>query len=375
MNVELELGIKSQLNEMNQLVTQNENIENFIKSLEKNILESEKDYENCEDCKDYEDCEYQETQQSNATMLDILYVLHKCDDDCETIYVKRKCNRDDCDSDDKSEDKCVTRYQFTSEPNPDYNRETGRCNKYNLQEETIIFIKNFLSGSEVLYEPNKIVINEPTVAIRFDYPLSKAVVIEYAATNGIGFTSHELIKNICETYKQIYDEEEKTNMSNYLYYLSECSKCSDVTISKNEKIIGSCRASHQCINLDTMVILLPCGHTMHLECADSEFKEKKQCRVCCTECEGIRPEYATYCCKCRDNEIDISRHAYQSLGKILPVEHRQQYRSTKNTRCTLTNRETSFGKYGIYGHDISDLVIEIIYYNATINTVSMFIGS
>jgi hypothetical protein len=122
-----------------------------------------------------------------------------------------------------------------------------------------IWINNY--DRKLLKNPKKIVIKDKKIAIEFSYPLENVFVFNFKSKNG--FTRRQLVEHIINTYKQIYEEEEKTNM-------------------------------------DT--------------------------------------------------------------GKVV-------------TNCRLLNRPTTSGKYGIWGHAISDLVIEKILYEPKKKLVTLHIGS
>ena len=56
---------------------------------------------------------------------------------------------------------------------------------------------------------------------------------------------------------------------------------------------------------------------------------------------------------------------YDYNGVVIPIEH----------RGSILNRNTTDGVYGIFGHDLEDLVIEHIHYNRVEKLLTLYIGS
>ena len=63
-------------------------------------------------------------------------------------------------------------------------------------------------------DPDEIVINMNKIYVRYTYPLTNHVILEFTADNG--FTRAELAKKVCAGYKQIYDEEEISGKPGYI---------------------------------------------------------------------------------------------------------------------------------------------------------------
>lgn len=60
---------------------------------------------------------------------------------------------------------------------------------------------------DAIIDPQKLLIKEETISIKFSYPLKNKVNFEY--TNKGGFTRMDLFRCIYEGYKQIYETEEE----------------------------------------------------------------------------------------------------------------------------------------------------------------------
>jgi len=71
--------------------------------------------------------------------------------------------------------------------------------------------------------------------------------------------------------------------------------------------------------------------------------------------------------------------------KLIVLSYLRFYKQEKNTSTLLIiprakrsqslNRAETDGTYGIFGHDMEDLVLEALYFDETSHVVSMFIGS
>ena len=71
-----------------------------------------------------------------------------------------------------------------------------------------------------------------------------------------------------------------------------------------------------------------------------------------------------------NNIIETYREIYRiesetTTNKVVPIKE----------RVGLLNRNTTNGEYGIWGHDIEDLVIEALCYYPQTRELGMFIGS
>lgn len=58
--------------------------------------------------------------------------------------------------------------------------------------------------------PDEKYIDQPSIKLCFNYPLSCDVIFEFTAPNNQFFTRKDISKIVCETYQKIYDEEEKS---------------------------------------------------------------------------------------------------------------------------------------------------------------------
>lgn len=71
--------------------------------------------------------------------------------------------------------------------------------------------------------------------------------------------------------------------------------------------------------------------------------------------------------------MDVFKHIYEAYKLIYDEEEKEV--GDPGTYANLYNRKESEGKYGIWGHYISDLLIESVSYNQEKKMCSMFIGS
>lgn len=84
------------------------------------------------------------------------------------------------------------------------------CEKDNVFEKTSVHIESWLNNPsyDSKFESGKIIIPDTTISCKFTYPLSNEFIQTFINENG--FTFHDIIQNICQTYKYIYEEEEKS---------------------------------------------------------------------------------------------------------------------------------------------------------------------
>jgi hypothetical protein len=76
----------------------------------------------------------------------------------------------------------------------------------------------------------------------------------------------------------------------------------------------------------------------------------------------------------RKHLVELIAKTYQQIYQEEDQSSQVQVIPMEN-RTTLLNRNQTNGKYGIWGHDISDLWLEGIHYNTSTNTVLLDIGS
>lgn len=255
--------------------------------------------------------------------------------------------------------------KYKSVSNPDYNEETGRCKKYGILENNFIIISNYLKGVDIDNIIDENVTSDNKIKIEFSYPLSKNITFEFESKTGRGFTSLEIIDIICRKYEEIYRVEEETAPVNEYFFQSECKECndsvidfSDIIIYDPEKIQDSeCSICMENYDEKSSVIKIPCNHMYHEKCILQWFENNKTCPLC-------RNHNSTLCTKCDGGVID---RVY--IGKVLPLDLRVKMNGG------LLNRNSTQGIYGIWGHDLSDLAIEILNYDPETKQVRMFIGS
>jgi len=234
----------------------------------------------------------------------------------------------------------------------------GKCDKYGQTEEaSCIYIKSY-DDNFPWVNPDEIVITDSLIHIVFDYPLN--IPVQFTFSSPGGFTRKHVVECIVNTYKQIYKDEEETAPEQEFYSSNSCNTCDNIVTTQCEFTIdhesSMCSICHDNYTQHEPICKLPCDHEFHNKCIKQWFEHNKTCPMC------RQNSYSTLQCgKCKDGIIKTTYY----VGKVLPVE----------LRTGLINRPTTQGCYGIWGHDIGDLVIEGVSYNPDTKHISMFIGS
>ena len=163
-----------------------------------------------------------------------------------------------------------------------------------------------------------------------------------------GFTLKELLNSIKILYEFIYEEEERTSTPQIYNLKKSCSSCgflNDLSnyvdeIKKDEKI-DECSICYDNYLEDIDACKLKCKHVFHNNCIKKWIENSKTCPICrfnifmCNRCEGKGIVY------------------YEFTGVVIPLEN----------RGNLLNRNMTNGIFGIYGHDLEDLLISDIFYD------------
>lgn len=274
-----------------------------------------------------------------------LHCYHVCTPRCAQMYV-----RDQTD---------LTTLRYILVDNPDY--VDDQCPMANKLERTFIRLSTFdmenpVGGTGPLYEPNIIVIPDTVFSVILSYPLSYPLEVTIRSPTSNGFTLSELIYSIKMLYQYIYQEEERTSTPMDYHIRKECQKCIDKEKSEYVKKYfpkpeDECSI---CYNGYTEYGgQLLCGHYYHQDCILRWLETSSTCPLCrqnvvkCDECNGSGIIY------------------YDYNGIVIPLEH----------RGTILNRNTTNGVFGIFGHDLEDLVINYIHYNRIDKILTIYIGS
>ena len=243
--------------------------------------------------------------------------------------------------------------------NPDY--VNHKCQLNTKLEKTFIRLSTFdperpMGGTGPLYEPDEIVISDTRINVNISYPLSITLEVTIISQNSYGFTLCELINSIKVIYQFIYYEEERTSVPQCYRLKRDCQKCigkkiEDYVIEEN-KLDCECSICYE-KHTTHSIVKLKCDHIFHKDCIYKWIENNPSCPLCrknvieCDECDGSGFIY------------------YDYNGTVIPVDHRGNY----------LNRNTTNGIFGIFGHDLEDLVIENMYYNKENRLLSLNISS
>ena len=276
-----------------------------------------------------------------------IYCKHICDINCSKIYSRDRSNLN------------INRYVLID--NPTY--IDGKCKRYNDIERTFVRLCSFnpvysLGCTGPLYEPDNIVIPDNNLYILLTFPLTTPVNVHITSNTNRGFTLRELIYSIKMVYKYIYQEEERTSTPRTYSIKKRCTKC---IMNKNQdyvKDVFSEDKKNECSICYTNYLnksdagQLLCKHIFHKSCISKWIGTSKTCPLC--------RQYVDSCSSC--NGAGFIYYDYN--GVVIPKEHRVLY----------LNRNTTDGIFGIFGHDLDDLIIENMYYNRETKILILNIG-
>jgi hypothetical protein len=243
--------------------------------------------------------------------------------------------------------------------NPAYIDE--QCPYANQLERTFVRLWSFditrpLGGTGPLYEPYMLVIPDTQFTVLLTYPLTNPIDVTVRSPTSTGFTLAELIYSIKMLYHYIYQEEERTSTPRSYHLKKECNSCADKqpcdyvieTIPVEDSECSICYNKYS-----SDACKLSCEHVYHKQCILRWLEAAKTCPLCrhqvvhCDECKGTGIIY------------------YDYNGVVIPLEH----------RGSILNRNTTDGIFGIFGHDLEDLVIEHMHYNRVNKLLTIHIGS
>jgi hypothetical protein len=276
-----------------------------------------------------------------------LYCYHKCNSRCSRMYVRDETNSS------------TIRYILVDNPN----YVDNKCPRVNQLERTFIRLSTFdiehpTGGTGPLYEPYVIVIPDTSFSVKLTYPLSYPVYVTVNSPSSNGFTLTELLYSIQMLYYYIYQEEERTSSPRCYHLKKECSNCSNKKCIDHlqyyePKENDSCSICYNDYEKGENACKLQCNHFYHKQCILRWLETSKTCPLCrqnvvlCDDCNGTGIIY------------------YDYNGVVIPIEH----------RGSILNRNTTNGVFGIFGHDLEDLVIDYIHYNRIEKLLTIYIGS
>lgn len=274
-----------------------------------------------------------------------LHCYHICTPRCAQMYVR-----------DQSD---LTTLRFILVDNPDY--VDNQCPRANQLERTFVRLSTFdmenpTGGTGPLYDSNMIVIPDTVFSVTLTYPLSYPVEVTIRSPTSNGFTLAELIYSIKMLYYYIYQEEERTSTPRSYHLKKECRKCKDKKPTESLKNCSPLSGDECSICYNGYVssgTKLRCGHFYHEQCILRWLETSNTCPLCrthvseCDDCNGTGVIY------------------YDYNGVVIPLEY----------RGSILNRNTTDGLFGIFGHDLEDLVINHIHYNRVHKLLTVYIES
>ena len=278
-----------------------------------------------------------------------MYCRHACNLYCSKIYSRDQSN--------------LNIYRYFLVNNPIYNN--GKCIKYDCLESTFIRLSSFnienpTGATGPLYESDSIVIPDTNISVLLTYPLSTPVNVNIISPTSRGFTLKHLIYSIKMVYQYIYSEEERTSTPRSYHIKKRCTVClnknkdyvNDIELSY-ENTDNECSICYTKYSLQNSSGQLLCKHIFHKNCIQKWLETSNTCPLC--------RKYIGKCDACNGSEFIY----YGYDGVVIPIEH----------RGAILNRNTTDGIFGIFGHDIEDLIIENIHYDREARILTLNIGS
>lgn len=279
-----------------------------------------------------------------------IHCYHVCTQRCAQVYVR------------DTEETSPNTIRYILVDNPDY--INNKCPMHSQLERTFVRLYQYdldnpMGGTGPIYEPNMIVIPETEFSVQINYPLSVAVDVNIISPTSNGFTLTELLYSIKMLYHYIYQEEERTSTPRSYHLRKECERCADKNIqeyvyeTKEAPRELECSICYNKYTEEKENSRLECNHVFHQECILKWLETGTTCPLCrshviqCEECSGTGAIF------------------YDYNGVVIPLEH----------RGTFLNRNTTDGVFGIYGHDLEDLVIEHMDYSREEKQLTIYIGS
>ena len=276
-----------------------------------------------------------------------LHCYHNCSTECATMYVRDTSNPDT--------------FRFMLVNNPNY--INNKCPDFGKLEKTLIHLSMFDMDDPIgitgpLYEPNLIVIPDKDFSITITYPLLHSVSVNINKSTSNGFTLSNILHIVKMLYHYIYQEEERTATPISYNVKKECNSCDNnryinCLTPYIPELNEECSICYNIYDKNESSGKLKCGHFYHTRCILKWLKTSVTCPLCrcnvieCDECDGS----------------GIIQHTYSNI--VIPIIH----------RGSVLNRNNTDGIYGIFGHDLEDLIISNMYYNRIKRQLTLNIGS
>lgn len=279
-----------------------------------------------------------------------IHCHHICTQRCSQVYVR------------DTEETSLNTIRYILVDNFEY--IDNKCPMYSHLERTFVHLYNYdlnnpMGGSGPIYEPNMIVIPDNEFSVQINYPLSVSVDVNIISPTSNGFTLAEVIYSIKNLYQYIYQEEERTSTVRSHHLRKQCEQCADKNIqdyvyeTKEIPPEPDCSICYNKYTKDKQNSRLGCNHIFHRECILKWLETGITCPLCrshviqCEECNGTGVIFFDY------------------NGTVIPIEHRGNF----------LNRNSTDGVFGIYGHDLEDLVIEHMHYSREKKLLTIYMGS
>jgi len=283
-----------------------------------------------------------------------LYCHHICTPACGTHVqfdgpIGRYNDRDDASNDS---DDSVQSVHLTIDIDSDY--EEGDCQFYDKIVPTVVHMDSYevhhpIGHSGMIYNPDMIVIPDSSFTVEIRFPLTHPCMFEVVCETQTGISLRETLWLIKKIYENIYNEEEATAEPSHFVVTSDaCSECPQIDIRTIPQSVTTDQNGARCPicynDLEEDVCQLPCNHYFHHECINLWITRGAESSPSCPMCRS-----ALYVCETCDGDGRVSEEV---IHVVLPLHLRD-----------TPGRNTTNGAYGIYAHDLFNLVIENIFYN------------
>ena len=287
-----------------------------------------------------------------------LYCSHKCSKWCEKIYQE---------IDQKVYDNGEILNYYDLVPNPNFSN--GKCLEENRLEKAFISIYSFDVNNPTnwigfpLYNPDTIIIPDNSCTVYIEYPLMNPFDAEIISPTSNGFSLKNLIYTICTLYKYIYMEEERTAVPKTFEIKKKCHGCLNLTVDDFVTYVDDyknfeCSICYGGKDDDTKVCQLGCEHVFHTHCIFNWIESVQDTqKINCPLCRQL----IINCVDCRGSGVLY----YDYDGVVIPV----------SLRGDNLNRNDTDGIFGIYTHDIEDLIIKNMYYNRILKRLVLSVAT
>lgn len=222
--------------------------------------------------------------------------------------------------------------------NPDF--QNGNCNLLNKLEKAYIKISDYhdsITTQGKIYDSDMKVINDNSIQIYINFPISKKVKFIIPSVNG--FTINDILISIKYIYKYIYDIEEATASKKTFSLQSNCYECPLLDLKEIPNINNEDCCI--CYEQNDNIVKLNCNHIYDKKCIEKWKDISNSCPICrnkiynCIECNGTGIK------------------TYNIESAAIPIQLRDESRI----------RNTTDGIYGIHTFYFEDLIIEELIYN------------